>query len=88
MKENFIRFKKFCQKMSRANLQNSLCKIKLRTLNYSLWSKSTLKGDLILDRKHTKLKKLGVALVTLKNLVQFNQNLCLKKYSNPKNDNF
>ena len=50
--------------MSHANLQNSLCKIKLRTLNFSLFSKSTLKGDLILDRKHIKFKKLGEALVT------------------------
>ena len=50
--------------MSHANLQNSLCKIKLRTLNFSFFSKSTLKGDLTLDTKHIKLKKLGEALVT------------------------
>ena len=74
--------------MSQTNLQNSFCKIKLKTLNFSLFSKSTLKGDLILARKHIKFKKLGGALVTLKNLVQFNQKLCKKKYSNPKNDHF
>ena len=65
--------------MSQTNLQNSFCKIKLKTLNFSLFSKSTLKGDLILARKHIKFKKLGGALVTLKNLVQFNQKLCIKK---------
>ena len=75
--------------MSQTNLQNSFCKIKLKTLNFSLFSKSTLKGDLILARKHIKFKKLDGALVTLKNLVQFNQKLCIKKkYSNPKNDHF
>ena len=65
--------------MSQTNLQNSFCKIKLRTLNFSLFSKSTLKGDLILARKHIKFKKLGGALVTLKDLIQFNQRLCIKK---------
>ena len=79
MNENFISI----NNMSQANLQNSLCKIKLETLNFSLFSKSTLKGDLILARKHNKLKKLSGALVTLDNLVQFNQKLCMKKTIKP-----
>ena len=58
MNENFISI----NNMSQANLQNSLCKIKLETLNFSLFSKSTLKGDLILARNHIELKKLGVGI--------------------------
>ena len=58
MNKNFISI----NNMSQANLQNSLCKIKLETLNFSLFSKSTLKGDLILARNHIELKKLGVGI--------------------------
>ena len=42
MKGNFIRINIILSKKSQTNLKNSLCKMKLKILNFSFFSKSAL----------------------------------------------
>ena len=70
--------------MSLTNLQNSLRKIHQKSLNFSFFSKSTLKGDLILAGKHIKLKKLGGGIGHFKQSCSIRSKVMHeKKYSNP-----